>query len=78
MDKYIVSVGRIGYGGIDIEVEAGNENEARNIALDIAPGESFSEHHSDYEVHQVEKVKSTNIIVGGIEYKDCCALHHDD
>jgi len=53
--KYIVSVTRIGYGGIDLEVDADSEDKAKEIALDQAGGESFSEHHSDYQVDQVVK-----------------------
>ena len=52
--KYIVSVTRIGYGGLDLEVEADSEDKAKEIALDQAGGESFSEHHSEYQVDQVE------------------------
>ena len=48
--KYIVSVTRIGYGGLDLEVEADSEDKAKEIALDQAGGESFSEHHSEYQV----------------------------
>jgi len=51
--KYIVSVTRIGYGGLDLEVEADSEDKAKEIALDQAGGESFSEHHSQYQVDQV-------------------------
>lgn len=51
--KYIVSVTRIGYGGLDLEVEADSEDKAKEIALNQAGGESFSEHHSDYQVDQV-------------------------
>jgi len=53
--KYVVSVTRIGYGGLDLEVDADSEDKAKEIALDQAGGESFSEHHSDYQVDQVVK-----------------------
>ena len=48
--KYIVSVTRIGYGGLDLEVEADSEDKAKEIALELAPSELFSEHHSEYQV----------------------------
>ena len=51
--KYIVSVTRIGYGGLDLEVEADSEDKAKEIALNQASGHAFSEHHSDYQVDQV-------------------------
>lgn len=79
MSKYIVSVTRTGYGGIDLEVEADNESEAKEIALDQAPSESFSEHGSEYEVDQiVEWASAKKIIVNGHEQRDCLGLHHDD
>ena len=53
--KYVVSVTRIGYGGLDLEVDADSEDKAKEIALDQAGGESFSEHHSDYQFDQVVK-----------------------
>ena len=53
--KNVVSVTRIGYGGLDLEVDADSEDKAKEIALDQAGGESFSEHHSDYQVDQVVK-----------------------
>ena len=56
--KYIVSVTRIGYGGLDLEVEADSEAKAKEIALNQAGGELFSEHHSDYQVDQVVCVTS--------------------
>jgi hypothetical protein len=54
--KYIVSVTRIGYGGLDLEVEADSEDKAKEIALNQAGGESFSEHHSDYQIDQAFEV----------------------
>ena len=56
--KYIVSVTRIGYGGLDLQVEADSEDKAKEIALNQAGGELFSEHHSDYQVDQVVCVTS--------------------
>ena len=65
--KYIVSVTRIGYGGLDLEVDADSEDKAKEIALDQAGGESFSEHHSEYQVDQVavaevEKFEITEVL----------------
>ena len=51
--KYIVSVTRIGYGGLDLQVEADSEDKAKEIALDQAGSHAFSEHHSEYQVDQV-------------------------
>jgi hypothetical protein len=56
--KYIVSVTRIGYGGLDLEVEADSEDKAKEIALNQATGHAFSEHHSDYQVDQVVESRS--------------------
>ena len=79
MSKYIVTVNRIAYGEIDIEVEAANEDEAKERALDHAPSESFSEHSSEYEIGHITKWTSTKtIIINGIEQRDCLGLHHDD
>lgn len=48
MPEFTINVVRIGYGSLDITVEAETEEKAQEIALDEAGGESFSEHHSDY------------------------------
>jgi len=53
MPKFTVAVIRIGYACRDMEVEAANEEEAKEVALDHAGGESFSEHHSEYKVDHV-------------------------
>ena len=53
MPKFTVAVIRIGYACKDMEVEAANEEEAKEVALDHAGNESFSEHHSEYEVDYV-------------------------
>ncbi len=53
MPKFTVVVIRIGYACQDMEVEAPNEEEAKEVALDHAGGESFSEHHSEYKVDYV-------------------------
>jgi hypothetical protein len=60
--KYIVSVTRIGYGGLDLEVEADSEDYAKQFALDQAGGESFSEHHSEYQVDRVLFAHNTHSI----------------
>jgi|TARA_Y100000296_G_scaffold8585_1_gene10120 hypothetical protein len=54
MNKYVVNVLRIGYGSLDLEIEADNEDEAVEIALDNAGNESFVENLSEYEVGYVE------------------------
>lgn len=53
MPKFTVAVMRIGYACQDMEVEAANEEEAKEVALDHAGNESFSEHHSEYKVDYV-------------------------
>ncbi len=60
MNKYVVNVLRIGYGSLDLEVEADNEDEAVEIALDNAGNELFSENHSEYEVGYVESCEAFN------------------
>ena len=60
MNKYVVNVLRIGYGSLDLEIEADNEDEAVEIALDNAGNESFSEHHSEYESGYVESCEVFN------------------
>jgi len=54
--KYIVMVTRIGYGCLDLEVEADSEDKAKEIALELAPSELFSEHHSEYQIDQAFEV----------------------
>ena len=49
MKKYTVPVARIGYSMMDIEVEAENEEEAIEKAIEEAGNHVFSEHSSDYE-----------------------------
>ena len=68
--KYIVSVTRIGYGGLDLEVEADSEDKAKEIALNQAGGESFSEHHSDYQVDQVLAADSLYRLIRNL----CCIV----
>ena len=60
MNKYVVNVLRIGYGSLDLEVEADNEDEAVEIALDNAGNESFVENLSEYEVGYVESCEVFN------------------
>ena len=54
--KFRVSVTRIGYSQNTIEVEAENEEQAKDIAIDEAGNYSFSEYDADYEANFVEKV----------------------
>jgi hypothetical protein len=48
MAKYTVSVVRTAYACMDIEVEAENEKEAREKALEEAGNHVFNEHDADY------------------------------
>ena len=56
MAKWIVSVGRTGFSGSDIEVVAATEESAEEIALDSAGDISFTEHESRYEVQHTVRV----------------------
>ena len=49
MKKYIVEVARTGIGFMNLEVEASNEEEALEKALDDAPNHVFSEKSSEYD-----------------------------
>lgn len=51
--QYEVNVCRIGYAHRTILVEAKNEEEAKDIAVDKAGDYEFSEHSSDYEAQEV-------------------------
>jgi hypothetical protein len=48
--KFTVPVVRIGYGFTNIEVEATNQEEAEQLALDEAGDHEYSEKSSEYEV----------------------------
>lgn len=48
--KYKIEVCRVGYSFRTIEVEADNEEQAEEIALDEAPNYEFSEKDADYSV----------------------------
>ena len=50
MAKYNISITRIGYACRNFEVEAGSQEEAEALALEMAPNYEFSEHDSDYEI----------------------------
>jgi hypothetical protein len=53
--KYKVSVTRISYASKEFEVEAENEIEAKNNALDKAYNTVFSEDSADYESEIIAK-----------------------
>lgn len=53
--KYKVNMTRIGYANLDIEVEAATLEEAKELALDKAGDQLFSEHESEYEVLGVQE-----------------------
>lgn len=57
MAKFKVKVIRIGYSATTLEIEADNEEQAKDLAIDEAGGHEFpGEHSSDYEADYVEKV----------------------
>ena len=53
--KYKVSVTRISYASNEFEVEAENEIEAKNNALDKAYNTVFGEDNADYEYEIIAK-----------------------
>lgn len=53
--KFKVNICRIGYSHKEIEVEAENEEQAKEKALDTAGNFEFSENHADYEAGEVYK-----------------------
>jgi hypothetical protein len=57
MAKWKVEVCRISYANQIITVEADNEEEAKQKALELAGDYFFSAHSADYEVEYVEKEK---------------------
>ena len=78
MDKYIVSISRTAYGGLDFEVAAASEEEAQEAALELATSTVFTSHESNYHVDQIIKVKPDTVTINGVEMRDCMGLHHDD
>lgn len=53
--KYKILVTRIAYSSIEFDVEAENEVEAREKALDKAYNTEFSEGNADYETEIISK-----------------------
>ena len=53
--KYKILVTRISYSSIEFDVEAENEVEARDKALDDAANTVFSEGSADYETEIIAK-----------------------
>jgi hypothetical protein len=53
--RYKVSVTRIGYANLEVEVEAENPEDAERKALDTAGNHLFSEHSSEYEAQGVSE-----------------------
>jgi len=51
--KYSVDVARTAYGFRTLEIEADNETEAREKALDIAGDFEYSEKSSEYSIEWV-------------------------
>lgn len=50
MKKYNVQLVRISYGFNIIEIEAENEDEARDKAIDVAGDYNYSESSAEYEI----------------------------
>lgn len=58
MAKFKVKVTRIGYSATTIEIEAENEEQAKELAVDEAGGHEFpGEYASDYEADHIEKLE---------------------
>ena len=59
MKNFVVTVCKISYGHHEIEVEAENEDQAKDIALDtaldVAGNYTFPENSSDYEIVAVSQ-----------------------
>lgn len=53
--KYKILVTRISYSSIEFDVDAENEVEARENALDAAANTVFSEGNADYETEIIAK-----------------------
>jgi len=53
MKKFNVTVTRTSYSSRDIEVEAKNEKEAKEKAVDVAGDFEFSERDADYDVENI-------------------------
>lgn len=51
--KYDVDIARIGYSFATIQVEAENEEQAKELALEEAGDYEFSEKDADYEIDYV-------------------------
>lgn len=55
MPKFNVSVVRIGYASMEMQIDADDAVEAKYKALDFAPDKLFSEHDSEYKVEWVAR-----------------------
>jgi len=66
MTKFNVSVVRIGYASMEIQVEAEDAKEAKYKALDLAPDRLFREHASEYKTEWVARQLPTGKI--GVEW----------
>lgn len=56
MKKYKVSVVRISYAFMITEVEAENESDANQIAIDEAVDFVFSEYSAEYQIAYTEEI----------------------
>lgn len=59
-EKFIVSVTRISYSTRNIEVEAMDRKQAKELAVDEAGGEEFLEQSADYEANSIMTKKEHN------------------
>jgi hypothetical protein len=66
MPKFTIKVNRIGYASKDFIIEADTEEQAEDIAIDEAGGESFSEHSSDYEI-EGENLDHTRELISALK-----------
>ena len=55
--KYEVEILRIGYSSRTFEIEADNEEQAENLALEEAYNTGFDEYNADYEIGDVTTIK---------------------
>jgi len=56
LKTYCINVCRIGYGNLDVEVQAHNAREAKRLAERKAGSYEFSEHSSEYEAQGASEV----------------------
>ena len=70
MKEYDVEVCRIGYGFAKLRITAGNIEEAKQKAKDIAWGHCFRETNSEYQVGEVVETNTSSPVQETIDLPD--------